>query len=184
MVVRRADGSGTTAVFADFLATASPEWEKSPGRGKSLRWSNGTIGARGNEGVTAMVKQSVGAIGYIELAYAIQNDLPTALIQNRAGEFQAPTPEAIAKSATDSLDFSGDLRLNIIHAEGPGVYPISAFTYILIPHDGSSDRQKAVRKFLAWAVTEGQQYTTELHYAPLPKKLQEVITAYLNSTQS
>lgn len=181
MVVRRADGSGTTAVFADFLSTVSPEWSKAPGRGKSLRWSGGTIGARGNEGVTAMVKQSVGAIGYIELAYAIQNQLPTALIKNRAGEFQAPTPEAIAKSAAGNLDYTGDLRLNIIHAEGSGVYPISAFTYILIPHDASSDRQKAVRKFLGWAVTEGQKFTTELHYAPLPEKLQNIITAYLQS---
>jgi phosphate transport system substrate-binding protein len=181
MVVRRADGSGTTAVFADFLATASADWNKAPGRGKSLRWSSGTIGARGNEGVTAMVKQSVGAIGYIELAYAIQNDLPTALIKNRAGEFQAATPESVAKAADTDMDYSGDLRLNIIHAEGPGVYPISAFTYILIPNDGSSERQQAVRKFLAWAVTQGQQYTTDLHYAPLPERLQKIITTYLQS---
>lgn len=174
MTVRRADGSGTTAVFADYLSTVSPTWAKSPGRGKSLRWANGTIGARGNEGVTAMVKQTVGAIGYIELAYAIQNQLPTALVKNGAGHFQEPTPKAISQSAHDQLDYTGDLRLSVVNAPAKDAYPISAFTYILLP-DGENERLQAVRKFLRWAITDGQAFTEELHYAPLPKKLVEVL---------
>jgi phosphate transport system substrate-binding protein len=184
MVVRRADGSGTTAVFADYLATVSPTWAKSPGRGKSLRWPNGTIGARGNEGVTAMVKQSVGAIGYIELAYAIQNDLPTALILNRAGSFQGPTVDAISRSAHADLDFDGDMRLSIVDAPGEGVYPISAFTYILIDDKLKNDRQEAVRKFLNWALTTGQEFAPELHYAPLPERLRANLIKRLHPAKS
>ncbi len=172
LVVRRADGSGTTAVFADYLSTVSPEWNKAPGRGKSLRWPAGAIGARGNEGVTAMVKQTVGAIGYIELAYSIQNNLPTALIKNRAGEFQAPTTKAVSKSAEMIKDFSGDLRMSIVDAEGPGVYPISAFTYILIPDKKETDEKlTAVKKFLVWSLTKGQGFAEELHYSALPEAL-------------
>lgn len=131
-----------------------------------------------------MVSQRVGAVGYIELAYAIQNNLPTALMKNQAGQFQGPTVEAISLSAHDGLDYQGDLRLSIVDAPAPGAYPISAFTYILIPDTASNERQKAVRNFLHWAISDGQQYAGELHYAPLPKKLQTILLERLAKSET
>lgn len=175
LVVRRADGSGTTAVFSDYLTQTNAEWKSKVGHGKSLRWPTG-IGARGNEGVTAMVKQTNGAIGYIELAYAIQNQLKIGNIKNKAGQFQAPTVESISLAASSFTDFAGDFRVSIVNSEVPNSYPIAAFTYILLPQKKvEDDRLKAVKRFLKWAITDGQEFTSELHYAPLPKKLSEAL---------
>ncbi len=170
LVVRRSDGSGTTAVFSNFLADVSAEWKQKIGAGKNLNWPAG-IGTKGNEGVTAMVSQTDGAIGYIELAYAINSKLATAAIKNKKGEFVSPSVDSISKSAASVKDVSGDLRISVINADGKGVYPISSFTWILLPENAASAPLKEVRAFLAWALTEGQKYTAELHYAPLPKKM-------------
>lgn len=175
LVVRRADGSGTTAVFSDYLSNVSPEWKTKVGHGKSLRWPTG-IGARGNEGVTAMIKQTNGAIGYIELAYALQNNLDIGKVKNKAGQFQEPNIESISLAASSYTDFSGDFRVSIVNSDVPNSYPIAAFTYILLPQkEKEDDRLKAVKKFLKWAITKGQEFTSELHYAPLPKKLAQAI---------
>ena len=175
LVVRRSDGSGTTAVFTTFLADASKEWKEKVGAGKNINWPSG-IGAKGNEGVTAMVAQTDGAIGYVELAYAISGKLATASIKNKKGEFVAATVDSISKSANAVKDFNGDLRISVINADGKGVYPISSFTWILLPQNAASAPLKEVRAFLVWALKDGQKFAADLHYAPLPKKMAEEIS--------
>lgn len=174
LVVRRSDGSGTTAVFSTFLAEVSPEWKSKVGAGKNISWPSG-IGAKGNEGVTAMIAQTDGAIGYVELAYAINGKLSTASIKNKKGEFVAASVESISKAAAMIKDVAGDLRISVINAAGKGVYPISSFTWILLPENAASVPLKEVRAFLGWALGEGQKYAADLHYAPLPKKMAEAL---------
>ena len=174
LVVRRSDGSGTTAVFSTFLADVSTEWKEKVGAGKNINWPAG-IGAKGNEGVTAMVAQTDGAVGYVELAYAINAKLETASVKNKKGEFIAPSVESISKAAASVKDVSGDLRISVINADGKGVYPISSFTWILLPENAASEPLKAVRAFLGWALADGQKFASELHYAPLPKKMAEAL---------
>ncbi len=171
LVVRRSDGSGTTAVFSTFLAEVSADWKAKVGAGKNINWPAG-IGAKGNEGVTAMISQTDGAIGYVELAYAINNKLSMAAVKNKKGEFVSPTVDSISKSAASVKDASGDLRISVINADGKGVYPISSFTWILLPQ-GDTPALKEVKAFLGWALKDGQKFASDLHYAPLPKKLSE-----------
>lgn len=175
LIVRRSDGSGTTAVFTEFLAGVSPEWKQKVGAGKNINWPSG-IGAKGNEGVTAMVAQTDGAVGYVELAYALNGNLSTAAIKNKKGEFVVATVDSISKSAASVKDVSGDLRISVINAEGKGVYPISTFTWILLPENAASAPLKEVRAFLGWALKDGQKFASELHYAPLPKKMAEALS--------
>ena len=170
LVVRRSDGSGTTAVFTTFLADSSSEWKTKVGAGKNINWPVG-IGAKGNEGVTAMVSQTDGAIGYVELAYAISSKLSTASIKNKKGEFVVASVDSISKAASSVKDVSGDLRISVINADGKGVYPISSFTWILLPQIENSPASKEIKAFLVWALKEGQAFTSELHYAPLPLKM-------------
>ena len=170
LVVRRADGSGTTAIFSDYLSTVSPEWEQKVGRGKTLRWPVG-IGAKGNDGVAAQIKNNQGAIGYIELAYSIKIGLQTAAMKNPAGNFVIPAIESISLSAqtiTDTKD-----GISIVNAPGDKAYPISAFTYILLPME--HPKLKHLKKFLRWALTKGQTHASQLHYAPLPQTLAQNI---------
>ena len=169
LVVRRADGSGTTSIFSDYLSTVSKKWESKVGRGKSLKWPVG-IGSKGNEGVTATIKQTEGAIGYVELAYALKNNLPTVALKNKAGEFTQPSVRGVSLSAA-SLKKGAKVTASIVDAAGKGVYPISAFTYILLPVTKETAQLREVKKFLHWALTKGQSMTEELHYAPLPKSL-------------
>ncbi|WP_127714185.1 phosphate ABC transporter substrate-binding protein PstS [Halobacteriovorax sp. HLS] len=170
LVVRRADGSGTTAIFSDYLSTISPSWEKNIGRGKSLKWPSG-IGAKGNDGVTAIIKQTQGAIGYIELAYALKNNINTVALKNDAGEFVKPSVKGVSLSADTLKGKDSKVTVSIVNAKGKGVYPISAFTYILLPVKEETQQLKEVKKFLKWALTDGQNMATDLHYAPLPKSL-------------
>lgn len=172
LIVRRSDGSGTTAVFTEFLAGVSSEWKEKVGAGKNINWPSG-IGAKGNEGVTAMVAQTDGAVGYVELAYALNSNLSTAAMKNKKGEFVVATVDSISKSAGAIKDVSGDLRISVINADGKGVYPISTFTWILLPENAASAPLKEVRAFLGWALKDGQKFAPELHYAPLPKKMAE-----------
>lgn len=178
LVVRRSDGSGTTHVFTEYVASESSDFKSVIGAGKNVNWQTG-LGAKGNEGVTAMVAQTDGAIGYIELAYAINNKLSMAAVKNKAGEFVVPTAKSISKAADFIKDFSKELTISTINAEGKGVYPISSFTYILLPEDKNSSKLKEVRNFLKWAMKDGQKMAEGLHYAPLPKKMTEAITKKL-----
>jgi phosphate transport system substrate-binding protein len=174
LVVRRSDGSGTTAVYSTFLADVSKEWKEKVGAGKNINWPTG-IGAKGNEGVTAMVAQTDGAIGYVELAYAINSKLATASIKNKKGEFVAASVDSITRAGATLKDFSGDLTNNVINVDGKGVYPISSFSWILLPQDPASEPLKAVRAFLGWALKDGQKFAADLHYAPLPKKMADAL---------
>src|SRR6185369_11517578 len=134
-VVHRSDGSGTTAVFTDYLSKVSPEWKSGVGAGKSVKWPVG-LGGKGNEGVTGSVKSSPGAIGYVELAYAKQNKLPMAAIKNADGQFVAPSIESTSEAAA-GVDMPADYRVSITNAKGKTAYPISSFTYILVYKDQS-----------------------------------------------
>lgn len=180
LVVRRADGSGTTAILADYLASVSQKWDSNMGRGKTLKWSPFTIGQKGNSGVTASIKKTPNSIGYVELAYALKNDLGTVAVKNKAGEFTLPSVEGVSKSAAGIKDYSGSFARSIVDAEGSGVYPISAFTYILYPKRTPDQKLTQIKKFLGWALTTGQDYAESLYYAPLPEKLAKAVLKKLD----
>ena len=180
IVVHRSDGSGTTFIFSDYLAAVSPGWASSPGKGKELQWPTG-IGAKGNEGVAGQVKQTPGAIGYVELAYAKQNNLPAAHVRNAAGQFVAPTIESISASA-GTLPANTDYRVSIVNAPAAGAYPISSFTWLLVYRNSTdANKTKKLTDFLKWALTEGEQSAAALDYAPLPAELSQRLVARLDS---
>lgn len=174
LVVRRSDGSGTTSIFTNFLAEVSSNFKEKVGAGKSVSWPAG-VGAKGNEGVTALVSQTDGAIGYIELAYALNNKLSMASVKNKKGEFISPNVDSISKAGSIVKDANTDLRISVINADVKGAYPIASFTWILLPENPASPQLVEVRKFLRWALFEGQKMAGELHYSPLPKKLADSI---------
>ena len=187
LVVHRSDGSGTSYVFTDYLANVNPAWATKPGKGKEVQWPVG-LGAKGNEGVAGQVKQTPGAIGYTELAYATQNKLSTAMIANAAGEFVAPTIESVtaaASAAAGSLPPNTDYRVSIVNAKGPGVYPISSFTWMLAyGKQGDPAKGKKLTDFLRWALSEeGQGMNATLDYAPLPQPMRTALLARLDSIQ-
>lgn len=170
--IHRSDGSGTTKIFLDYLSAVSPAWAKGPGAGTSVSWPTG-MGAKGNEGVAAQIKSQPNSIGYIELAYAAQNDMRVASVRNRSGNFVAPTLESTTAAARGaSAKMPEDLRLSIVDAEGEGAYPIAGLTYVLL-HKRQQDpeRGRALVGFLSWALSEGQKLTPPLHYAPLPEEV-------------
>ncbi len=172
IVVHRSDGSGTTYIFTNYLAKVSSEWAKKVGYNTSVNWPVG-LGGKGNEGVTGVIKQSVGAVGYIELAYAVKNHLPYALVKNKAGNFIEPNFKTVtAASDAASKNMPEDLRAMITNADGKDSYPISGFTWLLVYKD-MKDKKKAeaLVKFLKWAMEKGQVYAEELYYAPLPKSV-------------
>ncbi len=184
LVVHRSDGSGTTFIFTDYLASVSPEWARSPGKGKELQWPVG-VGGKGNEGVAGQVKQTPGAIGYVELAYAKQNQLPTAAIKNAAGQFVAPSVASVtaaAEGAASKFPPNTDYRVSIVNAPGATTYPISSFTYILVyKNEPDAGKGKKLVDFLRWALTDGEQQAAPLDYAPLPQALATRLTARLDS---
>jgi phosphate transport system substrate-binding protein len=169
VVVHRSDGSGTSAVFTDFLAKISPEWKEKVGAGVAPSWPIG-IGGKGNEGVTGQVKNTPNTIGYVELVYAVQNKLPVAHIKNHSGSFIEPTVDAVT-AAADAFAAStpDDLRVSITNAPGAQSYPISSYTYILVYQDQKdAAKGKALVDFLWWGIHDGERYAKELQYAPLP----------------
>jgi len=175
--VYRADGSGTTAIFTDYLAKVSPEFKSAVGAGKSVKWPAG-LGGKGNEGVTGVVKQTPGAIGYVELVYAETNQLAVAQLKNASGIFVAPSLEGVTAAAQGVLKtMPADYRVSITNAAGKKSYPISGFTYLLVPQSGKAPKQKVIQDLLAWAVTDGQKLAPALSYAPLPKELAAKVQA-------
>jgi phosphate transport system substrate-binding protein len=181
-VAYRTDGSGTTAVFTEYLAAVSPAWKEKVGAGKSVKFPVG-LGAKGNEGVAGQVKTSPGTIGYIELAYAKQTGLTFATLRNAAGKFVGPSPEAsTAAGAAVVASLPEDLRKNIVNPAGENAYPLSAFTYILVYQEmADATKAKALVDFLWWAVHDGQKLGTALHYAPLPAEMVTRVEALLKS---
>jgi phosphate transport system substrate-binding protein len=173
--VHRSDGSGTSFVFTDYLSKVSPEWEKTVGRGTSVNWPVG-IGGKGNEGVTGLVKQTPNSIGYVELVYALQNKLPYADVRNRAGRFVSPTLESVTAAASAAAaKMPEDFRVSITDPSAADAYPISSFTWLLIPSRiADKDKGEAIKRFLDWMLTEGQTMAAPLNYAPLPPAVVEM----------
>lgn len=172
IVIHRSDGSGTTFIFVDYLSKVSETWRTKVGKGTSVNWPLG-LGGKGNEGVAGLVKQTQGSIGYVELAYAVKNNLPYAMIQNKAGQFVKPTIESVtAAAANEATSMPADLRVSITNAGGKDSYPISGFTWLLVyQQQRDPQKGKALVEFLRWAMKEGQQYAGDLLYAPLPKEV-------------
>ena len=184
LVVHRSDGSGTTYIFSDYLAAVSPDWTKAPGRGKELQWPVG-MGGKGNEGVAGQVKQTPGAIGYVELAYAKQNSLPFATVKNANGEFVVPTIESVTAAAAATaakLPANTDFRVSVVNAAGAGAYPISSFTYLLINKTPTDPvKGKKLLDFVKWALHDGEQSAAALDYAPLPASIVTQLDARIDS---
>ncbi len=179
-VVRRSDGSGTTAVFTDYLAKVSDEWKTKVGAGKSVSWPVG-LGAKGNEGVTGLVKQTPGAIGYVELAYANQNKLPKAAIKNAAGKFVEPSIEATSAAAA-GVEMPADYRVSITNSAAADAYPIASFTYLLVyKNQENVEKGTALVNFLWWAIHDGQKMAAALDYAPLPAAVVSKVEATLKT---
>ncbi len=174
VVVHRADGSGTSYIFTDFLAKASDDWKNKVGKGTSVQWPVG-LGGKGNEGVSGLVKQTPGSIGYVELIYAVQNGITFGKVQNVSGKFvKADLAGVTAAAAAAAKDMPDDFRVSITNQSGPTVYPISSFTWLLIPAQISdASKRDAIKGFLKWMLTDGQGYNEGLAYARLPKPVIE-----------
>ena len=179
-VVHRSDGSGTTFIFVDYLSKVSPEFKSKVGVNTSVMWPVG-VGGKGNEGVSGLVSQTPGSIGYVELIYALQNKLPFGAVQNANGEFVKASPDSVTSAASAAAaNMPADFRVSITNAAGAGAYPISSFTWMLLyemPKDTA--RAKAMADFMTWALTDGQKFATDLGYAPLPPAVVTLETAAL-----
>jgi phosphate transport system substrate-binding protein len=184
-VVHRSDGSGTSAVFTDYLSKVSNEWKEKVGSGTSPNWPVG-LGGKGNEGVTGQVKQTPNTIGYVELAYAVQNKLPVGIIKNKSGQFIEPTLEAVTAAAAESVATTPeDLRVSITDAAGAGAYPISSYTYILAYKDQKdAAKGKALVDFLWWGIHDGEKFAAAMQYAPLPPEIVKRAEAKIDSITS
>src|ERR1700694_1303361 len=180
LVVHRSDGSGTTYIFTDYLSTAVPSWKGTIGKGKEVNWPVG-LGAKGNEGVAGQVKQTPGAIGYVELASAKQNKLPIAAVKNKAGKFviaSVPAVTAAAAGVAKTIPANTHFRISVVAAAGPAAYPISSFTWILVyQHQRDSVKGKKPVYFLNWALTNGETEAASLDYAPLPSEMTPKVKA-------
>jgi phosphate transport system substrate-binding protein len=184
-VVHRAESSGTTFVFTDYLSKVSPEWKEKIGANKSPQWPVGQ-GGKGNEGVTGQIKQQPDTIGYVELAYAAQNKLPIALVKNASGSFIEPSIGAVtAAAAGTSASTPEDLRVSITNSPGADAYPISSYTYILVYKDQKdANKGKALIDFLWWGIHDGETFAKDLQYAPLPQEIIKRAEAKINSVSS
>jgi phosphate transport system substrate-binding protein len=170
VVVHRSDGSGTSYIWTDFLSKASGDWKSKVGMGTSVNWPVG-LGGKGNEGVSGLVKQTPSAIGYIELIYAVQNNIPSGRVQNSSGKFvKADLAGVTAAAAAAAKEIPDDFRVSITNAPGATSYPISSFTWLLIPAQiQATTKRDAIKDFVKWMLTEGQNYNEGLSYSRLPK---------------
>ncbi|GGB07517.1 phosphate ABC transporter substrate-binding protein PstS [Puia dinghuensis] len=169
VIAHRSDGSGTTNIFTTYLSKVSEDWSKSPGKGSSINWPIG-LGGKGNEGVAGLIKQTPGAIGYIELAYAVQNNMPYAKVQNKAGNFITPSIASVTAAA--NIQIPADTKVSLTNTEAADGYPISSFSWVLLYKDQkyadrSLDRATKLVKLLQWMIHDGQQFSSALTYAPL-----------------
>ncbi|MEM8722556.1 MAG: phosphate ABC transporter substrate-binding protein PstS [Cyanobacteria bacterium P01_G01_bin.39] len=182
-VVHRSDGSGTTGVFTQHLSAVSPEWSEKVGDGKTVEWPTG-LGAKGNEGVTAQILQTEGSIGYVEYGYAKQQDIPAATLENKSGQYIAPSSES-ASNALGAATLPENLRAFVTDPEGEESYPIVTYTWILA-YENYDDPSKlnAFKDVVNWSLTEGQNYAEELGYIPLPENVVEKVQAELETIQA
>lgn len=176
VIAHRSDGSGTTDIFTNYLSAVNADWRTTVGRGKSVKWPVG-LGGKGNEGVAGLVKQTPGAVGYVELAYAKQNNMSVASLRNREGQFVAPTIEATSAAAAGAAKtMPADFRVSIVDAPGKESYPIAGLTWLLVYKEQKDEaRGKALVQFLKWAIRDGQKMTVALDYAPLPKQVADMV---------
>lgn len=172
-LVHRSDGSGTTFIFADYLGKVSPEFKSKVGIDSALKWPTG-VGGKGNEGVSGLVRQTPGAIGYVELVYALQAKIPYGAVQNSEGIFLRASIESVT-AAAEAAHIPADFRVSITNAPGQNAYPIASFTWLLLYEDAPDKGQaRIMADFLRWATTNGQKYAADLGYAPLPKNVVEM----------
>jgi phosphate transport system substrate-binding protein len=174
LVIHRSDGSGTSFVWTDYLSKVSPEWKSSVGSNTSVKWPVG-LGGKGNEGVSGLVRQMDGALGYVELIYALQNKIPFGLVQNAEGNFVKASLQSTTSAAAAAKFKPGDFRVSVTNAPGKETYPIASFTYLLIPTQWKdAAKGKIMVDFLHWMLSDGEQMVEQLDYAPLPKNLIEM----------
>ncbi len=177
-VIRRSDGSGTTWIFTNYLSKACPEWKKKVGYGKAVNWPTG-IGAKGNEGVANYIRRVRGGIGYVEFAYAVENKLKVAMVQNRDGNFVKPSIKTFQAAASGAKwDPKKDFYEVLTWQKGKDAYPIAGATFILLAKDYPKERNKRVVKFFDWAFRKGDDIAVKLHYVPLPEEVKEKIRSY------
>jgi phosphate transport system substrate-binding protein len=183
IVVHRSDGSGTTYIWTDYLSKVSKEWADGPGKGGSVAWPVG-VGGKGNEGVAGLVRQLPGALGYIELTYALQNHISFGEVKNPAGNWVRASIEGVTEAAASVKQMPADYRVSITNAPGKDAYPISSFTWLLIPaHSADPARGKILKDLVSWIVNSGESEVSALSYAPLPKSVAEKVLKTVYSLQ-
>jgi phosphate transport system substrate-binding protein len=183
IVIHRSDGSGTTYIFTDYLSKVSSEWASGPGKGTSVKWPVG-LGGKGNEGVAGMIRQMQGGIGYIELIYAVQNKIDYGSVKNASGAFIKASLDSVTAAAASAPKMPADFRVSITNAPGKDAYPISSFTWLLIPEKSKeAAKGKILADFLTWMVDDGQKMTAELTYAPLPGNVAEKVKGAIKQVQ-
>jgi phosphate transport system substrate-binding protein len=184
VVVHRADGSGTSFIWTDFLSKVSPEWKQKVGANTSVKWPVG-LGGKGNEGVAGQVKQTPHSIGYVELIYATQNNMGYGLVKNAAGNFIKADPNSVtAAAAAAAKNMPADFRVSITNPSGKNAYPISSFTWLLVPTNiPDAQKAKTIKDFLKWMLATGQGYATGMGYAPVPKEVVSKESQQINMIQ-
>jgi phosphate transport system substrate-binding protein len=183
IVVHRSDGSGTTYIWTDYLSKVSSEWANGPGKGASVAWPVG-VGGKGNEGVAGLVRQLPGAMGYVELIYALQNHISFGSVKNPAGNYITASIEGVTEAAASVKQMPADYRVSITNAPGANAYPISSFTWLLIPlNPADPAKAKVIKDLLSWIVNSGESEVSTLSYAPLPKSVAEKVLKTIYSLQ-
>ena len=183
IVVHRAEGSGTSFIWTDYLSKVSKDWANGPGKGSALNWPVGVAG-KGNEGVAGLVRQLPGAIGYVELIYALQNKINFGEVKNAAGNFIKASIDGVTESAASVKEMPADYRISITNAPGANAYPISSFTYLLIPAKSADpSKGKVLKDMLSWIVKSGESEASQLSYAPLPQGIQDKVLNTIYSLQ-
>jgi phosphate transport system substrate-binding protein len=182
VVVHRSDGSGTSYVFTDYLSKVSPEWNSTVGKSTSVKWPVG-LGGKGNEGVAGTIRQIDGSIGYVELIYAVQNNISYGVVRNKRGNFvKASLDSTTAAAAAAAANMPSDYRVSITDPEGKEAYPIASFTWLLIPQQSrDGNKGKVLRDFLSWMLKDGQREAASLSYAPLPKEVTKKLLTTINT---
>jgi phosphate transport system substrate-binding protein len=183
IVVHRSDGSGTSYIWTDYLSKVSKEWANGPGKGTSVSWPVG-VGGKGNEGVAGLVRQLPGAMGYVELIYALQNKISYGDVKNSAGNYVKASIAGVTEAAASVKQIPADYRVSITNAPGANAYPISSFTWLLVPlNSPDAAKGKVIKDLLNWIVTSGQSEVEALSYAPLPKNVADQVLKTVYSLQ-
>jgi phosphate transport system substrate-binding protein len=183
IVVHRSDGSGTTYIFTDYLSKVSASWKGGPGKGTSIQWPRG-IGASGNPGVAGMVRQMPGAIGYVELIYALQNKIAYGYVRNASGNWVKGSIDGVTEAAASVKQMPADFRVSITNAPGANTYPISSFTWLLVPIKAQdASKGKVIKDFLNWMLDHGEGEASSLDYAPLPKSVSDKVRVAIEKLQ-